>query len=164
MTEAPEMRPTGNPFYDLCTMLGLMIVVWGWAEHTLAMTIDIIAEHVGPLKGHPEVPRSQKQRVACFRVALRDVEALKPLQQEGRALAVRFVELGRRRNKFVHGATGEGNKGQFEAFRFETIEGKHAAQHHRFDQSDTVSLNAEIFKLSEDAVAFMQKTAALLSG
>jgi hypothetical protein len=144
----------------MCTMLGLMIVVWGWAETTLAMTIDIIAEHVGPMRGHPEVPRSQKRRIDCFKAALRDVEALKPIQQEGRALAVRFVDLGRRRNQVVHGATSERGKGRFETFRFVAIEGKHAAQNHSFDQSDAVALNAEIAKLTNDAVAFMQKVAA----
>ena len=154
------MGPSGDPLQDLCTMLGLMTFSWAHAENMLALTIGIIGEHVGPMKGHPEAPLMLKRRVDCLRVALRDVEVLKPLQQEGRMLMERFMKLSVRRNDFVHGAAWQLNESTYQSISFAVIDGKYAPKYHRFDQGDTVSLNAEIAKLSEDAVAFMQKTAA----
>ena len=93
MNKIPTPHPSGNPLQDLCTMLGLMTFSWAQAENTLAMMIGIIGEHAGLIKGHPEAPLMLRKRVSCLRAALRDIEALKSLQQEGRLLMERFMAL-----------------------------------------------------------------------
>jgi hypothetical protein len=136
-------------------MVGLMTLTWAWAETTLAMTVGIINKAVGPIKGHAEAPLSLKNRVACLKIALRDVAVLKPLQDEGRALAKRFTELSRRRNDFIHGAAWQHHEGGFEAMGIGVSAGDYAVKNHRFDQADAVSLAAEIAKLQDAAVVFM---------
>ena len=137
-------RPSGNPFQDMCTMVGLMTLTWAWAENSLGTTVGVINGRAGPIKGHPEAPLSLKRKIACFKAALRDIEALKPLQQEGRALATRFIELGRRRHDFVHGAAWQLNDGGFEFFSLAVSAGDYAIKNHRFDQGDAVLLNTDI--------------------
>ncbi len=161
MLGTTAIRPSGNPFQDLCTVLGLMALTWAWAENTLAMTIGVIIEQTGPIKGHPEAPLSLKRRVACFRAALRDVAALEPLQQEGRALADRFVELGARRSDFVHGAAWQIQEGGFESVSLAVRGGNYTVKNYRFDQRTTVFLNAQIAKLQNDMAAFMLKVVAV---
>jgi len=156
------VTPSGNHFQDFCTMLGLMTFTWAWAENTLAMIIGIIIEQTGPIPGHRVAPLSLKGRIACFRIALRDVAALKPLQQEGRVLAERFVKLGARRHEFIHGAAWELGKGSFQGISLGVTAGQYAVKDHRFDIGDAVVLNAEIAKLQDDAVAFMLKANGLL--
>jgi len=146
------MKPSGDPFQDMCTMLGLMTLVWAWAENTLALMIGVIIENAGPIKGYAEAPLSLKRRVACFRSALRDVSALKTLQQEGRTLANRFVQLSRRRNDFIHGAAWQLQERGFQSLRIAVIDGKYAAKDHRFDIGDAVGLNAEITKLQDEGI------------
>jgi hypothetical protein len=150
-------RPSGDPFQDMCTMIGLMTVVWAWAENALALTIGVITENAGPIKGHTEPPLSLSKRIECFKTALRDVVALKPLQQEGRALATRFTQLGRRRHDFIHGAAWQLQEGEFQSISFGVQAGQHSIKDHRFDISDAVSLNAEVTKLQDDIIAFMVK-------
>ena len=148
-------RPSGNPFQDMCTMIGYMTVTWAWVENTLALTIGVIAENAGPVKGHAEPPLSLSKRVDCFKIALREVAALKPLQHEGRALAPRFTQLGRRRHDFIHGASWQLQEGQFQSVSFGVKAGQHTIKEHRFNIGDAVSLNAEITKLQDDAAAFL---------
>ncbi len=143
-------------------MVGLMTLTWAWAETTLAMTIGIINKEVGPTKGHPDAPLSLKARVACFRVLLRDIAILHPLQEEGRALAIRFGELSKRRNEFIHGAAWEHHEGGFESLGISVKDGDFDTRNKRFQQGDTIFLTAEIAKLQDDAATFMMKVAALL--
>lgn len=143
-------------------MVGLMTLTWAWAENSLAITIGVINEQVGPIKGHPEAPLSLSRRIDCLKVALRDIVVLKPLQQEGRALAIRFAELGRRRHDFIHGAAWQFDEGRFESVSLAVKAGNYAVSNHRFDISDTVSLNTEIAKLQDDTATFMQKVLAVL--
>ena len=143
-------------------MVGLMTLTWAWAENTLAMTIGIISEHVGPIKGYPEPPLMLNKRIACLKVALRDIEVLKGLQQDGRALAVRFKELGARRHKFIHSAAWELADGRFQAMRIRVIAGQNEIEDHSFDQADAIRLTAEIAKLQDDAAAFMLAVASIL--
>src|SRR5262245_49521745 len=107
------VRPTGIPFQDMCTMVGLMTLTWAWIENSLAITIGVINEHAGPISGHPGAPLSLSKRIDCLKRALRDIAVLKPLQQEGRGLAARLTELGRHRHHFIHGAAWEFEKGRF---------------------------------------------------
>jgi hypothetical protein len=138
-------------------MIGLMTVVWAWAENTLALTIGVITENAGPIKGHAEPPLALSKRVECFKVALRDTAALKPLQDEGHALALRFTKLGRRRHDFIHGAAWQLQEGKFESVSFGVKAGQQTIRNHRFDIVDAVGLNAEIAKLQDDVIAFMVK-------
>lgn len=156
------MDPSVVRFQDLCTIVGLMTLTWAWAETTLAMTIGAINKEVGPIKGHPHAPLSLKARVACFRVALRDIPVLHPLQEEGRALAERFGALSKRRNEFIHGAAWEHHEGGFESLGIGIKAGDFDTQNKRFNQADTVLLTTEIAKLQDDAVIFMMKVAAIL--
>jgi hypothetical protein len=152
MTPPPE-----NDFQAFCTMLGLMTFTWAWAENTLAIIIGAIIEQTGPITGHREAPLSLKARVACFRNALRDIAALKPLQQEGRVLAERFVDLSARRNQFVHSAAWKHKEGGFQGISIGVLAGNYTVKDHRVDISDAVALNAEITKLQDDAAAFLMK-------
>ncbi|MGA3303936.1 MAG: hypothetical protein ABSC72_11705 [Methylovirgula sp.] len=158
-----EFRPSGNAFQDFCTMLGLMTMIWAWAENSLAIAIGVINRHAGPIKGYPEPPLSLSRRLDCLKVALRDIALLKPLQEEGRALVVRFKELGARRHKFVHGAAWQAKHGGFESVGIGVRAGQNTVDNHRFDQADTVRLNAEIAKLQDDAAAFLLRVNAIFS-
>ncbi len=153
-------KPSGDPFQDLCTMIGLMTLTWAWAENTLAITIGVINEQAGPIEGYPEAPLSLKKRIACLKVALRDIASLKSLQEEGRALAVRYSHLGRRRHDLTHGAAWQLHESDFQSANVRVIAGKYAVKDHRFNQGDAVSLNIEIAKLQDDAAAFMLKVLA----
>ncbi len=95
------MPSTGNDFHDLCTAFGLMTLSWAWAENILASTIGVINRSAGPIKGFPEAPQSLKNKVSCLKIALRDLPALQFVQNDGRVLAERFIELSLRRNKLV---------------------------------------------------------------
>jgi hypothetical protein len=157
------ITPSGHPLQDFCTMLGLMTFTWAWAENTLAMIVGIIIEQTGPITGHRAAPLSLKGKIACFRNALRDVVALKPCQQEGRALAERFVQLGPRRHQFVHAAAWELGKGSFQGISISVIAEQYAVKNHRVNIGDAVTLNAEITKLKDDAAAFLMKVHGILT-
>jgi hypothetical protein len=134
-----------------------MTLTWAWSETTLAMTVGIINKEAGPIKGHPEAPLSLKRRLKCFREMLRTVAALKPLQEEGLALAERFGKLSVRRNDFVHGAAWQTHEGAFQSLAIGVHAGDYATNNHRFDVGDAVSFNGEIAKLQDDIAAFMLK-------
>ena len=155
------MRSSGNDFLDLCTTLGLMTLSWAWAESVLAMTIGVISTSAGPIKGYQEAPVSLKKKVSCFRIALRDITALQPLQKEGRVLAERFTDLSKRRNDLIHSAAWKHHEGSFEAIGVAVNRGDYVVKSHRFHisdaVSDAVSLEVEIAKLSDDADAFMTR-------
>jgi hypothetical protein len=155
------IRPSGDPFQDMCTMVGLMTLTWAWAENSLAITIGVIIEKTAPIKGHAEAPLSLSRRVECFKAAFRDVVALKSLQQEGGALATRFVQLGRRRHDFIHGAAWQLGKGKFESVSLAVKAGSYTVENRSFDIGDAVRLNAEITKLQDDIAAFMLKVVAV---
>lgn len=138
-------------------MVGLMTLTWAWIENSLAITIGVINEHAGPIKGHPVAPLSLSKRIDCLKVALRDLTGLRPLQQEGRGLAARFTELGRRRHEFIHGAAWELEKGQFQSVSLAVKAGNYAVQNHNFDISVAHDLNVQIAKLQDDMVSFMLK-------
>jgi hypothetical protein len=83
----------------MCTMIGLITLTWAWIENSLAITIGVINEHAGPIKGHAVAPLSLSKRIDCLKVALRDVAALKTLQQEGRVLAAQVASYRTRRKR-----------------------------------------------------------------
>jgi hypothetical protein len=145
-------------------MVGLMTLTWAWAETTLAMTIGIINKEIEPIKGYREAPLSLKSRVACFRVALRDITILHPLQEEGRALAVRFGVLSKRRNEFIHGAAWEHHEGGFESVAIGVKAGDFDVRNQRFNQGDAILLTTEIATLQDDAANFMLKVTAIVEG
>ena len=142
-------------------MIGLITLSWAWAENVLAATIGLVERHAGPIKGHPEPPLSVKRRVSALRSALRDVPALHLLQEQGHALAVRFTELGRRRNDLVHSAAIQLHEGGVEFTRIAVRRGSYSIEDHRIDESDAVLLESEIAKLSDDATAFMLSVCAI---
>jgi hypothetical protein len=151
------IRPSGNPFQDMCTLVGLMTLTWAWVENSLAITIGVINENVGLIKGHSQAPLSLSKRIDCFKTALCDIAALKSLQQEGGALAMRLTQLGRRRHNFIHGAAWQFDEGRFEAVSIAVKSGNYAVQNHRFDQSDALMLCNEIASLQDDMAVFMLK-------
>ena len=148
-------KPSGDPFQDMCTVIGLMTLTWAWAETNLAMTIGVINKEAGPIKGHAQPPLSLKNRVAALRIALRDIAILHALQDEGGALAERFTHLSKRRNDLIHGAAWQFHESGFESFGIGIAAGQYAIKEHRFNQADTVALTTEIAKLQDDAQAFM---------
>lgn len=151
----PAMRPSGVPFQDMCTMIGLLTVTWGWVDNTLAMAIGLIQENAGPIQGHPESPVSLKKKMAFLRTALRDVVRLHPFQKEGAALLESLKHLSVRRNNLVHSASWQTPEGRFQAVSFKVIAGKYAGKDHGFDIHDAVALNGEIGVLSDKMTAFM---------
>lgn len=159
-----QMRPTGIPFQDMCTMLGLLTVTWAWAETSLAMTIGLIQEHLGSIRGHRASPVSLSKKMDCLQIALKDFEALHSFQQEASVLLKVFKELGKRRNRIVHGASWETPEGRFQAANLRVIGGKYAGEDHVFDIRDAHALNVEVAKLSDDMTALMLKIASRLSG
>lgn len=153
--------PSGNEFRDYCTMSGLMLLTWSWAENTLALIIGIINENAGPIKGFPEAPLSLKKRIACFKVALRDIAAVKPLQEKGRVLVARFVELAPRRHDFVHGAAWQSPEGGFQSVSLRVAAGNYAVHDHRFNVEDARLLAVETAKLQDDAADFLLSVAEI---
>jgi hypothetical protein len=158
------MRPSGNEFQDYCTMAGLMLLTWSWAENTLALIIGVINENAGPIKGFPEAPLSLKKRIACLKVALRDIAPVKPLQEEGRVLVARFVELAPRRHDFVHGAAWQSPEGGFQSVSFRAAGGNYATHDHRFNVKDARLLAVEIAELQDSAADFLTKVVGALTG
>ena len=142
-------------------MVGLMTLNWAWAENALALAIGVIIEQTGPIKGHAEAPLSLSRRVACFKIALRDVVALKSLQQEGGALATRFVQLGRRRHDFIHGSAWQLREGAFQSVSLAVTAGQYTVKNHHFDIGDAVSLNAEITELVDGIASFLTRLVAI---
>jgi hypothetical protein len=160
----PPMRPSGVPFQDMCTLLGLMTVSWAWVENSLAMTIGLIQENIGSIKGHPQSPVSLKKKLDCLKVALRDMELLHPFQQEAAVLLKSLKELGARRNDLVHGAAWQQHEGGFQSVNFKVIGGKYAGRDHRFNIQDAYTLNVEIGALSDAMTVFMLKIAHAVTG
>ena len=142
-------------------MVGMMTLTWAWAENCLAITVGVIAEHAGPIRGHREPPLSLSKRIDAFKTALRDVAALESLQAEGRTLATRFTQLGRRRHDFIHGAAWQLQEGKFGSVSIAVRAGTYAIKTHSFDMNDAVHLNAEITKLHDDIAVFMRKIVAV---
>jgi len=142
-------------------MVGLMTLTWAWAENSLAITTGVINERAGPIKGHSEAPLSLSRRIDCFKAALRDITALEPIQQEGRALATRFAELGRRRHDFVHGAAWQLDERQFESVGIGVKRGNYVVESRRFGVNDAYALNVEIAKLQDDIADFMMRVVSL---
>jgi len=138
-------------------MVGLLTLTWAWAETSLAITIGVINEQAGPIKGHPEAPLSLSRRIACFKAALREIVQLKPLREEGNALATRFVELGRRRHDFIHGAAWQLEEGRFESVSVAVKAGRYTVTNQRFHIDDARDLNIHIGELPDDIAIFMLK-------
>jgi hypothetical protein len=155
--------PTGNEFVDFCTVLGLMTVTWAYIENALGIMLGTITDRCGPVKGHREIPRSFKPRVDCFKIALRDIPFLKPLSQDGRALAMRLTELSRRRNELVHRSAIHLGKGAFEAIALTTVGWNYTIENHRFDVSDAAHLNMEIAEFCSDVIDFMARVDAVFA-
>jgi hypothetical protein len=154
--------PTGNEFEDLCSVVGLMTLTWAYAENGLAIMLHDIIANFGPVKGHSEPPLSLKRRIACFKTALRDVAAFQPLQQDGRALAMRFGELGRRRNEFVHAAAISVDEGGFQSLSVRPDGGNYAIENKRVEVGDAVLLQAEIAEFALSVTDFMARFSAAL--
>lgn len=88
---------------------------------------------------------------------MRDIAALKPLQEQGQTLAMRLTQLGRRRHDFIHGAAWQLEQGRFEAISIAVKAGDYAIQNRRFDQGDALILSNEIVSLQDEMAAFMLK-------
>jgi hypothetical protein len=153
-------KSTGTEFEDFCTQLGLITVVWAYAENGLGIMLDTIIRNVGEIEGHHEAPLLLKRRLALFKKLLRDVPALQLLRQDGRELAIRFGNLGERRNEFVHRASIHIGDGMFKATSL-AVEGRqYAIKEHRFDIGDAVSLVAEVPEFCRDVLDFMARVDA----
>lgn len=141
-----------------------MTLTWAWAENTLAMTIGIINKQAGPINGYPEAPLSLKKKIACFKIALRDIAVLKGLQEEGRVLAKRFGELGKRRHNFVHGAAWELQEGGFQSLGIRVERGDYALKDFKFNEGDATRLCAEVAALQDRMAGFMLAVIMALGG
>lgn len=142
---------------DIFATIGWMVLswAWAWAENILAMTISIINKSAGPIKGYAKLPKHMEQRISCLKSALANISALHGLKQSGDALSVRFAELSKRRNDFMHGAAWQLHDGSFESVNIDAQGGQFLINNHRFNQDDAILLESEIAKLSDDATAFM---------
>jgi hypothetical protein len=150
-----------NEFRDICIILGLMTLSWAWAETMLACIIGVINRQ-GHLKGYDDAPVSLKRKVSYFKLALRDIAALQPIQNDGRVLAKRFKELSLRRNNIVHGAASKFHERGFDATIMPVIRGNYLIQEHSFNKSDAIALEREIAELSNEAQGFLLRLIALL--
>lgn len=149
-----------DDFEDFCTILGLMTLTWAYIDNGLAIMLGTIIDNAGSIKGHTAVPLSFRPRVACFRNALRDAPALQSLQQDGRALAMRLTELGRRRNKFVHRSAIHHDEGGFEAIAVAVDGRNYTVENSRFEVRDAARLQGEIAELCGDVLDFMARVDA----
>ena len=154
---------TGDPFRDMCTMLGLINLSWAWAETSLAMTIELIEEKLGKIRGFPESPQSLKNKVQCFKNALKDVQALQYLKEDGTILAGSFLKLAPLRHNLTHGAARQVHNDFFQSVVFKVISRKYVAQEYIFDIDYALGLNSEIGKLSDNMTLFMQKVYHILN-
>lgn len=159
MTKEP-IKPTfpgrsGDDFQDLCTMIGLMTIGWGWCDTVLSEIIRLIIERVGPIDGYSDAPLSMKKKIKCLRRALKTVKILEPLQQTGLALAELFVNLSGRRNEIVHSASIQTNKGLFESIGLKSVDKKYVRHTHRFTLDEAIVLSDEIGKLSDRITKLM---------
>lgn len=152
-----------SEFEDLCTVVGLMTLTWAYAENGLAIMLHTIITSTGPIKGHFEAPLSLKRKLAAFRSALRDIPALKPLQQDGGVLAVRFGHLGKRRNDFTHSAAFNREEGGFKTTIARPQGGNYAIENKRVEVGDAVLLQAEIAEFCEQVVDFMARVDVALA-
>ena len=136
-------------------MIGLMTLTWAWAENALALTIGIILENVGEIRGHKEAPLLLKGRISCLRNALKDIPALHGLHERGYAITVRFKQLAPRRNDLTHGAAWQLDQGGFQSMGFAVTAGQYAVKDHSFNVTDAGLLIIEIQSLADDASLFM---------
>jgi hypothetical protein len=144
-------------------MLGLMTLVWAWAENALAIAIGIIDESVSGVRNNTELPVSMKRKLRYLRAALIDIPALEPVKRQGRLLADRFADLAVRRNELVHGSTWQLEKGGFDSLRFAIVGRQQSAHQKRYEIADAVFLNIEITKLANEACAFLLRVTAIFS-
>jgi hypothetical protein len=154
-------KPTENDLQNVCTMLGLMTLIWAWAENALAISIGIIDGAVKEMRGQRDIPISLKRRVKYLRTALADVPELESLKERGNQLANDFIRLSVLRNELVHGSTWQLEKGGFESLGFAIIGRQQTAKQKRFTIADAVSLNVEITKLANDATAFLLRVSEI---
>ena len=149
-------KPSGDPFQDMCTMVGLMTITWTWAENALAIAIGTIDGKVPAMRGHSELPISLKNRLSYLRNALADVPALGPIKQDGTALVKLFIELKERRHKLVHDSTWQMPDGSFAAFHFIIKGRQHTGEHKPVEMAQVVIFNREIEGLNLAAHTFLQ--------
>ena len=141
-------------------MLGLITIVFAYSENGLGIMLNTIIENAGAIKGHDQAPVSLKRRLDCFRAALRDVPALKLLREDGRMLATRFAQLGRRRNDLVHSGAINLGQGQFKGTLLLTEGRKYTVEDHRFDIRDAVALVVEVPEFCQQVLDFMARVDA----
>jgi hypothetical protein len=146
----------------MCTMIGVMAVQWAWAENALAIIIGCIEERCGQIPGYPNAPLNLDRRVECLKRAVRDIPRLKPFQEEGRLLAIRFKRLGKRRHDLIHGAAWQLSNGTFQSLAIKVKAGESSVHNHRFNQNDAILLNIEITKLTDDVMSFLVRIEAFL--
>lgn len=147
-------KPTGDPFADMCTMIGVMMVTWAWAENWLALSIGIIDDAIPEVKGHPERPISLKKRLSYMRVVLREVPALEVVKDNGHALIKRFVELAPRRHQLVHGSLWLMPEGGFKSNRLIVKGREYTSDQKRVEIGDVVRFNQEVKDLAHAARDF----------
>lgn len=159
-----EFKPSGNALQNFCTMLGLMTLVWAWAENALALAIGIIDGAVtGGVRKNTEIPVSMKRRLRYLRAALIDIPALEPVKDQGRLLADRFADLAVRRNELVHGSTWQLEESGFESLRFAILGRKASAHQKRYEIADAIRLNIEITELADEACLFLLRVSEIFS-
>ncbi len=142
-------------------MLGVTTMTWAWAENALGIAIGIIDESVPSMRGHDGLPISLKKRLSYVKTALKDVTALKPLQEEGYALVKLFMDLKGRRHDLVHGSAWLMEHGGLKLQRF-TIKGRqHTSDEKPVEIADLVRLNREIEVLDSAAMGFLIAVASI---
>ena len=157
MTDFPD-----NDFNEICQLVGLLNITWGWAENYLALSIAIIDTSVPQLRSHKQLPISLTARLTYLKHALSDVPTLKPIQERGRALAQTFADLKDQRNTLIHGAAWQTGKDHFRTARFIT-KGRNAhIQHQDFNKASGVELGNKIVALVDMAAAFLKDVVAVI--
>jgi hypothetical protein len=157
-------KPSGDPFADMCTMVGVMTITWAWAENWLALSLWLIDEAAGDIHGHPEAPISLKKRLSYLRIALRDVSVLESAKQEGAALIKLFKELAPRRHEIVHGTLYLMPQGGFESSRL-AIRGREYSRHQkRVEIADVVQFNVEVNALAQASAGFNIRLRRIFEG
>ena len=142
--------PDGD-FRAVCTMIGLMIIIWARAEHALALSIGLTHLAAGPIRAFKEPPISLKGRLKFIRAALTDVPQFSAFKQEGERTAHLFSELAPLRHKFIHSASHQKEATQFEGMLLGIDGGKQTVEYHSFNLQTAADFIPRIVALNDDA-------------
>ena len=151
-------KPSGDPFQDMCTMIGVMTISWAWCENGLAIAIAVIdANRLDGVSGRTSLPISLSKKLDYLKTALREIPALEGVEKDGTLLVQMFSDLKHRRHSIIHGSLWSGRAGSFENLNIKSKGRLVAPDQQPIDIADVIRLNIEIKRLSDVGMTFLRK-------